>query len=161
MCRSFISRGILEALSASPKSLLMRYASSQDETVYLSSCCHQRQLSAGMALPSMRPLISSPLHRIVQLASQQRQHHNSAIFTAHSELLALAILTAQISRLAAFVAAELRNVACYSSRAARRFMLHSTCSRQAAAVDSCPDACLLFCATSCMLLDGGKKVDAY
>ncbi len=66
-----------------------------------------------MALLSMRPLLSSPLHRKLQLASQQRQHHNPAVLITQNEsLLAVAILTAHISRLANVVAAELHNVAC-------------------------------------------------
>lgn len=66
-----------------------------------------------MTLPSRRPSLSSPLCRNLQLASQQRQQHSFAVFTTQNEsLLAIAILTVHISRLATIVAAELHNVAC-------------------------------------------------
>lgn len=95
-----------------------------------------------------------------QLAGKQMQHHNLAALMAQNEsLLAVVILIPHISGLATFVPADLRNVSCQSMCATKTFMLHSSCFKQAAAVGSCPDACLLLCLTGCMLLDARRKVD--
>ncbi len=73
-----------------------------------------------MALPSMRPQFSSPLHRKLQLATKQRHHHNSAVFTAQNILLpAVVILTAHVSKLHTSVPAELCNVYCQTLSATR------------------------------------------
>lgn len=108
----------------------------------------------------MRPLLSSPLHRKLQLASQQRQDHNSAVFITQNEsLLAVAILTAHISRLATgtVVAAQcgLSELVCYKEV----FMLHST-YKQAAVVDSCPDANSVLMSVCCSRIRSKSALQA-